>query len=155
MAKNAAQIQLNCVSLVELTGFVPACWRLLRADLIINVASTVAFQPLPEWRSTAPPAVFVLSFTEALWQETKSSGVRVRCPFVPGRNGDRNSSPAMGEQFMTSGRQDLQAGVVDTAMAAIDKVDADGDSGWRNMVGCQRLPRHPRRLMLMVFRSDS
>ena len=82
VAENSAQIQLNCVTLVELTGlFLPAMTKAGRG-LVINVASTAAFQPTPSMAVYGATKAFVLSFTEALWQETKSTGVRVfaLCP---------------------------------------------------------------------------
>jgi uncharacterized protein len=48
-----------------------------RHGLVINVASTAAFQPVPTMAVYAATKAFVLSFTEALWQETRGSGVRV------------------------------------------------------------------------------
>ena len=49
---------------------------------VINVASTAAFQPIPTMAVYAASKAFVLSFTEALWGETKDSAVRVLalCP---------------------------------------------------------------------------
>ena len=71
--------------------------------LIINVASTAAFQPLPGMAVYGATKAFVLSFTEALWQETKSSGVRVFA-LCPGAT-ETEFFARTGEQFMTSGRQ--------------------------------------------------
>lgn len=147
VAKNAAQIQLNCVSLVELTGlFLPAMTS-ARQGLIINVASTAAFQPLPGMAVYGATKALVLSFTEALWQETKSSGVRVFA-LCPGAT-ETEFFARTGEQFMTSGRQTSKQ-VVDTAMAAIDKSTPTVISGWRNMVVASGYRITPRRLMLMV-----
>lgn len=147
VAKNAAQIQLNCVSLVELTGlFLPAMTS-AHQGLIINVASTAAFQPLPGMAVYGATKAFVLSFTEALWQETKSSGVRVFA-LCPGAT-ETEFFARTGEQFMTSGRQTSKQ-VVDTAMAAIDKSTPTVISGWRNMVVACGYRITPRRLMLMA-----
>ena len=64
---------------------------------ILNVASTAAFQPLATMAVYGATKAFVLSFTEALWAETRTTGVRVMalCPLSPGR---RTSSrlPATG-----------------------------------------------------------
>jgi short-subunit dehydrogenase len=49
---------------------------------ILNVASTIAFQPAPYQATYGASKAFVLSFSEALWAETKGSGVTVTalCP---------------------------------------------------------------------------
>jgi short-subunit dehydrogenase len=49
---------------------------------ILNVASTIAFQPAPYQATYGASKAFVLSFSQALWAETKGSGVTVTalCP---------------------------------------------------------------------------
>jgi short-subunit dehydrogenase len=56
--------------------------RARRSGTIINVASTAAFQPLPQMAVYAATKAFVLSFTEAVWAEEREHGVRVLavCP---------------------------------------------------------------------------
>ncbi len=43
---------------------------------LVNVASTAAYQPVPRMAVYGATKAFVRSFTEALWQETKGSGLR-------------------------------------------------------------------------------
>ena len=45
----------------------------------MTVASTAAFQPVPYMAVYGATKAYVLSFTEALWGETKGTGVRVTC----------------------------------------------------------------------------
>ncbi|MET8631137.1 SDR family oxidoreductase [Kitasatospora sp. NPDC004669] len=76
------QVQLNCATLLELTGrFLPAMVA-RGAGTVVNVASTAAFQPLPRMAVYGATKAFVLSFTEALWAENRATGVRVLalCP---------------------------------------------------------------------------
>ncbi|MET0451661.1 MAG: SDR family oxidoreductase, partial [Mycobacterium sp.] len=74
---NAAQVQLNCTTLVELTAlFMPAMTQ-ARHGLVLNVASTAAFQPTPGMAVYGATKAFVLSFTESLAYETKGSGLGV------------------------------------------------------------------------------
>lgn len=49
---------------------------------ILNVASTIAFQPAPYQAAYGASKAFVLSFSQALWAETRGSGVTVTalCP---------------------------------------------------------------------------
>lgn len=100
----AREIQLNCSSLVDLTA------RLLPSMLqrdqggVLNVASTAAFQPLAGMAVYAATKAFVLSFTEALWAETRTTGVRV-VALCPGATETGFFDVAGNKQFMTRGRQ--------------------------------------------------
>lgn len=144
---NSAQIQLNCVTLVELTGLFLPAMKQAGAGLIINVASTAAFQPTPGMAVYGATKAFVLSFTEALWQETKSSGVRVFA-LCPGAT-ETEFFARTGEEFLTSGRQSVRQ-VVDAAMAAIDKSTPTVISGFRNALLANGYRVAPRRLLLRV-----
>jgi short-subunit dehydrogenase len=71
------QVQLNVAAVMDLTArFLPAMTA-RGSGTIINVASTVAFQPIPHMAVYAATKAFVLSFTEALWAEAKPHGVKV------------------------------------------------------------------------------
>jgi len=75
-------IQLNVEALVRLTHAVlPGMVRRDRGG-IINLASVVAFQPFPRFAVYAASKAFVLSFTEALAEEVRGTGVRILalCP---------------------------------------------------------------------------
>jgi short-subunit dehydrogenase len=129
--RNAAQIQLNCGTLVDLTArFLPAMTR-ARHGVIINVASTAAFQPTPSMAVYGATKAFVLSFTEALWQESKGKGVRVLA-LCPGAT-ETEFFARTGEEFLTRGRQTPKQ-VVDTAMNALDKSTPTVVSGLANAV---------------------
>ncbi len=144
---NAAQIQLNCVTLVELTAlYLPAMTK-ARHGLVLNVASTAAFQPIPGMAVYGATKAFVLSFTEALWKETNGSGVRVLA-LCPGAT-DTEFFARTGEEFLTSGRQTPKQ-VVDTAMAALDKSTPTVVSGLKNALLATGYRFTPRRLMLEV-----
>ena len=147
VAANAAQIQLNCVTLVELTGLFMPAMTAAGSGLVINVASTAAFQPTPGMAVYGATKAFVLSFTEALWQETKSTGVRVFA-LCPGAT-ETEFFARTGEEFLTSGRQTSQQ-VVATAMAAIDKSTPTVISGLKNALLASGYRFAPRRTMLQV-----
>ncbi|ANJ26046.1 SDR family NAD(P)-dependent oxidoreductase [Agromyces aureus] len=76
-ARIAEMVSLNVASLVGLTReFLPD----LVADgrgVLVNIASTAAYQPCPGMAVYGATKAFVLSFTEALAYETRDSGVRV------------------------------------------------------------------------------
>jgi short-subunit dehydrogenase len=83
MDKIAGLVNLNVRALTELTG------RLLPPMVergfgrILNVASLAAFQPVPSMAAYAASKAYVLSFTEALSEELRGSGVKV-CAVCPG-----------------------------------------------------------------------
>ncbi|MCF7551691.1 SDR family oxidoreductase [Pseudonocardia sp. WMMC193] len=71
-------VQLNVGTLVGLSrAFLPR----LRAGTgyLVNVASVAAYQPIPNMAVYAASKAFVLSFTEALWYETRGTDLRVLC----------------------------------------------------------------------------
>ncbi|MEP6635243.1 MAG: SDR family oxidoreductase [Acidobacteriota bacterium] len=81
-------IDLNVKSLVELTHLFLAPMRERKQGTIINVASTAGFQPVPFMATYAATKAFVLSFSEALWEENRPHGVHVMalCPGVTETN---------------------------------------------------------------------
>ena len=144
---NAAQIHLNCVTLVELTAlFLPAMTE-ARHGVVLNVASTAAFQPTPGMAVYGATKAFVLSFTEAVWKETRGKGVRVLA-LCPGAT-ETEFFARTGEEFLTSGRQTSKQ-VVDTAMAALDKSTPTVVSGLKNALLASGYRFTPRRVMLEV-----
>lgn len=76
------EIRLNCLTLTGLTARYLPAMRERKNGTIINIASTAAFQPLPHMAVYGATKAFVLSFTEALWSETRKDGIRVLavCP---------------------------------------------------------------------------
>jgi len=77
------QIQLNITTLTRLTRlFLPPMIE-RRSGRIMNVASTAAFQPGPLMAVYYASKAYVLSFSEALANELRRSGVTVCC-FCPG-----------------------------------------------------------------------
>jgi short-subunit dehydrogenase len=70
-------IHVNVAALVHLTGLFLPLMAARGGGAVINVASTAAFQPLPYFSVYAASKAFVLSFGEALWAESRRSGVAV------------------------------------------------------------------------------
>ena len=85
---------------------------------IINVASTAAFQPLPNFATYGATKAFVLSFSEALWGETENTGVLVLA-LCPG--------PTATEFFDVAGTDAVSgpmapaSDVIATALTALDR----------------------------------
>jgi uncharacterized protein len=72
-------MQLNVQALVELTHLVLPTMLARNSGNIINVASIAAFQSMPYLAVYAATKAFVLSFSTALWAETKDQGIHVQC----------------------------------------------------------------------------
>jgi short-subunit dehydrogenase len=77
------QIQLNITALTHLTRLFLGPMLARRRGRIMNVASTAAFQPGPLMAVYYATKAYVLSFSEALANELRGSGVTMTC-FCPG-----------------------------------------------------------------------
>jgi short-subunit dehydrogenase len=83
MDKIAGLVNLNVRALTELSGLLLPAMVERRFGRILNVASLAAFQPVPSMAAYAASKAYVLSFTEALSEELRGSGVKV-CAVCPG-----------------------------------------------------------------------
>ncbi|WP_224247474.1 SDR family NAD(P)-dependent oxidoreductase [Hyalangium gracile] len=72
-------IQVNISALTALTKAVLPGMLARRSGRILNVASTAAFQPGPLMAVYYATKAYVLSFSEALANETRGTGVSVTC----------------------------------------------------------------------------
>ena len=77
------QIQLNIIALTELTRLFLPPMIAHRSGRVMNVASTAGFQPGPLMAVYYATKAYVISFSEALANEVRTSGVTVTC-FCPG-----------------------------------------------------------------------
>ncbi|PGS55918.1 SDR family oxidoreductase [Bacillus sp. AFS041924] len=75
-------LQLNMISLTYLTRLIADEMVKRNRGKILNVASTAAFQPTPLMSMYGASKSYVLSFTEAIAEELKGTGVQVSvlCP---------------------------------------------------------------------------
>jgi short-subunit dehydrogenase len=78
----AAMIRLNCESLVSLTRAILPDIVGRGGGAVVNVASAAGFQPTPGYAVYGATKAFVLSFSEAIAEELRGSGVTVTavCP---------------------------------------------------------------------------
>jgi len=72
-------IDLNDRALVELTYLFWDGMLARKRGGVLNVASTASFQPGPLMAVYYASKAFVLSFSEALWEEARGTGVHVSC----------------------------------------------------------------------------
>lgn len=80
--QHLAQIDVNVSALTAMTSLVLASMLEAGNGAILNVASTAAFQPIPRQAVYAATKSYVTSFSAALAQELRESGVTVTvlCP---------------------------------------------------------------------------
>ncbi len=82
-ARELQMIQVNIAALTTLTKlYVPHMIKRKRG-MILNVASTAAFQPGPLMAVYFATKAYVLSFSEAVGEELRNSGVTVTCLCPP------------------------------------------------------------------------
>src|SRR5215475_8943090 len=76
------EVMVNAVAAVDLAHAVLPGMLARRRGGIITVASSIAFQPSPRQAVYGATKAFALAFSEALWAETRGSGVRILalCP---------------------------------------------------------------------------
>ena len=139
-------IDLNIRSLVELTHRFLQPMRERKSGRIINVASTAGFQGVPFMATYAATKAFVLSFSEALWEENRPYGIGVMalCPGVT----ETNFFEASRMQRPPARISQTPEEVVETALRAVKRGKSSVISGWTNffMIETERLV--PRSLIL-------
>ncbi|MEY2847515.1 MAG: hypothetical protein RI885_180 [Actinomycetota bacterium] len=117
-ARIADEVALNVGAVVDITrAFYPGLLRHGRG-ILVNLASTGAYQPVPLMAVYGASKAFVLSFTEALWVEARRSGLKVLA-LSPGATRteffDVAGENAQVGRFQTSGQ------VVDLALRVLDR----------------------------------
>jgi len=102
---------------------------------ILNIASTIAFQPAPYQAVYGASKAFVLSFSQALWAEARAAGVAVTalCP-GPTRTGFVDALGADAGQTAIYRRLADPEPVIKAGLRALDKGQAVVIPGMRNKV---------------------
>ncbi|MBS0250883.1 MAG: SDR family oxidoreductase [Proteobacteria bacterium] len=95
-------IDLNVRALTELTRAVWPGMLARRRGGLLNVASMAALTPSPFMAAYGATKAYVLSFSEALWEEARGSGVRVTC-LCPGAT-DTKFHQRAGTENMPAGK---------------------------------------------------
>jgi short-subunit dehydrogenase len=153
-ADETQMIQVNITALTMLTKVLLPPMLQRRYGRIMNVASTAAFQPGPLMAVYYASKAYVLSFSEALTNETAGSGVTVTC-LCPG--------PTLtGFQDRAGMRESKLFSTLSVASAAdVARVGFDGMMAGRaivipgatNRIGVQLLRLAPRALVRRAVRA--
>lgn len=148
ITRELEMIDLNVKSLVELTHRFLKPMRERKQGAIINVASTAGFQPVPYMTTYAATKAFILSFSEALWEENREHGVHVMalCPGVTDTNffaASKMDRPPM-RTIQTPEE------VVDTALRGLRHRKPSIISGWTNWLAVEAERFVPRSLVTKI-----
>lgn len=118
-ARITAEIAVNITALTVLTRLLLPDLTAQPGGLLLNISSTASHQPVPRLAVYAATKAYVTSLTAAIWDETRSSGLRV-IALCPG--------PTATEFFEAAGSTLFQVGavatvddVVEATMKAIDR----------------------------------
>ena len=125
-----SMIDLNVRSLIALTHLYLQKMRERRSGVIINVASTASFQPVPFMATYAATKAFVRSFSEAIAEENRPFGITVSA-LCPGPTDTNFFAAADAHILQMKGTQTPEA-VVETALEGVKKGKAQVISGWSN-----------------------
>jgi uncharacterized protein len=153
-AGQLGMIDLNDRALVELTHIY---WPTMLANKrggVLNVASTAAFQPGPLMSVYYASKAFVLSFSEALWEEARDTGVKVSC-LCPGPTVSRFRERA------GTGKTRLSRTGAPMSSMSVARMGYDAwqnnkrveITGLRNRLTASLVPFLPRTLLLRLVRS--
>ncbi|MDQ6654080.1 MAG: SDR family oxidoreductase [Acidobacteriota bacterium] len=145
LARELNMIDLNIKSLVELTHRFLAPMLERKEGTIINVASTAGFQPVPFMGTYAATKAFVLSFSEALWEENRPRGIHIMalCPGVTDTNFFEAARGHKPPARLSQSPED----VVETALRGLARGKSHVISGWTNFVMVESERLAPRSLV--------
>jgi short-subunit dehydrogenase len=156
-AREFGIVGVNVDALVRLTRAVLPGMLARDRGGVLNVASTIAFQPAPYQAAYGASKAFVLSFGQALWAETRGTGVTVStlCPgptatgFVDALGSDVSHTAIYGhlaapEPVVAAGLRGLDRGKAVVVPGLRNKVMANSgrfSPGWVNALIAGRLLR--------------
>lgn len=105
---NEAIVQIDVVSLLNLTYLFLHGMKDRKSGTIINVSSTAAYQPGPLMAVFYASKTFVLSFSESLRREAEDYGVNVSCLLPANLKTDFIKNAGMGEANLFSRLKPLE-----------------------------------------------
>jgi short-subunit dehydrogenase len=153
-ATELGMVDLNIRALVELTHVYWSGMLAKRSGGVLNVASTAAFQPGPLMATYYASKAFVLSFSEALWEEARGTGVHVSC-LCPGPTVSKFRARAGTDKKRLSrtGTPMSSASVAELGYRAWKDDKRVEVTGLRNRVMAAAIPFVPRAAILGIVRN--
>jgi short-subunit dehydrogenase len=149
LAHQLGMIDVNMRALVQLTGLLLPVLR-ARGGVIMNIASTAAFQPTPWMATYGATKAFVLHWSLALDEDLHGSGVRALavCPGPTATNFFKAAGLGAAPLPESSGETCEQ--VVMTSLRALAAGKSLVVSGWRNRVLAAMGARVPKPLAARI-----
>lgn len=147
-------VDLNVRALVELTHIY---WKGMLArgrGGVLNVASTAAFQPGPLMAVYYASKAFVLSLSEALWEEARGTGVKVSCLCPGATKTNFRARSGTGSKRLARVSKSMESAPV--AREGYEGFQHDKRvviTGVRNALGARVVPFIPRGRVLKIVRS--
>jgi short-subunit dehydrogenase len=153
-----SMISVNCSALTALTqAYLP---KMVAAGKgrILNIASTASFQPGPLLAVYCATKAYVLSFTEAVAEENRGSGVSITA-FCPGAfaSGFQEAAHAEKSRLVNGRKLPTSADIADEAMRALDGSQVVYVPGLFNKIGAQAtrfVPRGVTRRMVSYIQTE-
>lgn len=149
--KEVEMVELNCTALMELCHLFGQQMRAQKKGRILNIASTAGFQPGPFMATYYASKAFVLSFSEALAHELKSSGVTVTC-HCPGATATEFAGRAGNDKTRLFQRPGIAKAdeVAADAYEAMMQGEVVAIHGWMNWLAAQSVRFSPRAVLRNV-----
>ncbi len=144
-------VEVNVTALTDLTArWLPGMVE-RGAGRVVNVASTAAFQPGPKMAVYYATKAFVLSFTEAIAEELRGTGVTATA-FCPGPfESEFQSVAGMASSRLVRGRRlPSSADMASAALSAMDRGVVVAVPGTLNKVGAAAVRFAPRPVIRRV-----
>ena len=150
-AVSTDMIQVNCSALTALTAaFLPAMIERGSGN-VLNIASTAAFQPGPTMAVYYATKAYVLSFTEAIAEETRKTGVKVTA-VCPGAfaSGFQDVAHAGNTRLIKGRKLPTSKDMAEAALVAMKRGDVVSVPGIVNKIGATSPRFSPRPLVRRV-----
>lgn len=152
--KQTEMIQLNITSLTELTHLFLSPMIRRKEGKILNVASTAAFQPGPLMSVYYATKSYVLSFSEALAEELKETGVTVTalCP-GPTESGFHKEANISNVALLTMMKLPTSKDVAEYGYDAMMKRKVIAIHGFKNFILAHSSRLFPRSVVRKVVKN--
>ncbi len=131
LEQELAMIDLNVRALVQLTGLLLPQLR-ERGGAVLNVASTVAFMPMPYAATYAATKAFVLHWTLALNEELRGSGVHALAVCPGTTRTEFFDRAGVGEKGMVPALTMTSDEVAELGLRALAAGRSQIVTGWKN-----------------------